>query len=122
MPKLKLVIADDQVERVTLSLHTSVWEQLREYRAFYEDSLGGKLQQSYLIEEMLKSCMTEDKDFLKYLKSRPKDAPAATPSAGDEDDEAGLSPDAEPAAAASTQAASTSAAPASSSFAFRNGN
>lgn len=69
--KLQLIAQDEHVERVTLTLHTNVLDQLKDYKLYYEASLQGKIQQGYLIEEMLKCVMREDKDFHKFLKSHP---------------------------------------------------
>lgn len=85
--KLRLIVQDDPVERLTLSVHTSVLEKLREYKTFYETSLGGKVQQNYLVEEMLKSCMAEDKDFQRYLKNSEGKPKAADGSGANLDDE-----------------------------------
>lgn len=85
MPKLKLTVQDIPVERLNLSLRVSVVQQLREYREFYEDSLKGKVQLNYLIEEIIKACIAEDKDFTKYQKNNEGKPKVAAPREDDEE-------------------------------------
>jgi hypothetical protein len=78
MPKLSLVIHNDPMDRLTVNLHESVMKRLELYKEYNEEMLGGKLQQNYIVEEMLKTVMNEDKDFKAFLKVR-EDAQAAAP-------------------------------------------
>jgi hypothetical protein len=66
------------MDRLTVNLHESVMKKLELYKEYYEEMLGGKLQQNYIVEEMLKTVMAEDKDFKAFLKAR-EDAQAAAP-------------------------------------------
>ena len=66
--KLGKVTKNDPMERLPLSVHSSVVKQLQEYRSFYKAETGEEISMSLLIEEMGKKFMSEDKDFQKYLK------------------------------------------------------
>jgi hypothetical protein len=70
MPKLNLVLQNDPMERLTVNIREKVLEQLDLYKQMFEARLGGKLQLNYLVEEMLKTVMKEDKDFTKFLAER----------------------------------------------------
>ena len=59
--KLKLLVQEDQTENLALKIHSSVMVDVRAYKLYYETALKGKVHQTYLIEEMLKLCMSEDK-------------------------------------------------------------
>lgn len=70
MPKLKnLVVQNDPMERLAVNIHGSIYNKLKSYREYYEDLLGGKLELNYVVEEMLKTVMEEDKDYKAYLKA-----------------------------------------------------
>ena len=70
MAKLKLVVQNDPMDRLTVNLHQSVLTRLDLYKQFYEKDLGvNKLEKNYLVEEMLKSVMDQDKDFKVFLSS-----------------------------------------------------
>lgn len=78
MPKLKnLVVQNDPMERLAVNIHGSIYNKLKSYREYYEEYLGGKLELNYVVEEMLKTVMEEDKDYKAYLKAlEDKQAPA----------------------------------------------
>ena len=63
--KLQKLSKADPVERLSLSIHKSTMTQLDAYKAYYEETYGETISQARLVEEMLKSFMSSDKDFLK---------------------------------------------------------
>jgi hypothetical protein len=66
--KLGKVTKNDPMERLPLSVHSSVAKQLQSYRSFYKSETGEEISMSLLVEEMTKKFMSEDKAFQKYLK------------------------------------------------------
>lgn len=66
--KLGKVTKNDPMERVPLSMHSSVVKQLQDYRQFYKAVTGEEISMSLLVEEMTKKFMLEDKAFQKFLK------------------------------------------------------
>lgn len=68
--KLGKVTKKDPMERVPLSMHSSVVKELQEYRNFYKATTGEEISMSLLIEEMTKRFMREDKSFQQHLKSQ----------------------------------------------------
>jgi hypothetical protein len=68
------------MERLAVNIHGSIYNKLKSYREYYEEYLGGKLELNYVVEEMLKTVMEEDKDYKAYLKAleeKQTPAPAA---------------------------------------------
>jgi hypothetical protein len=69
--KLNRVTSNDPVERIALSMHKSVADTLRQYQAYYQATYGDEIPLSMLVEEVVKSFTSADKDFAKY-QSQPK--------------------------------------------------
>jgi hypothetical protein len=79
MPKLKLEIQEEEVERLTLSLRKTTLERLRAYKAFNEARLNGKLTMNYFVERILNTLISDDKDFVLHEKQVQRAEKAAAP-------------------------------------------
>lgn len=69
--KLKKVTKNDPKERLAVTVFRSTMQKLEAYRQHYVDTYGDEIEQSQLVEEMLRDFMEGDKDFQKALTTRP---------------------------------------------------
>ncbi len=65
----------DPIARKPIGLHQSVWDRIEQYQKLYKRDYGKEIKQSELLEQIVDSFMSSDKDFQKYLKD--STAPAA---------------------------------------------
>lgn len=63
--RLKKITTKDTSETISVRLRGSVLAKLSAYQDYYKATYGEEIKQSPLIEEMLRSFMEADKDFMK---------------------------------------------------------
>lgn len=67
--KLRKVTKSEPLERLSVSVHASTAEALKQYQAFYKTNTGDEIPMGLMVEEMLKSFMAKDKAFQKFAAS-----------------------------------------------------
>lgn len=65
--KLPKVTKSDPLERLSASVHRSTAEALRRYQSFYKQNTGDDIALGLMVEEMLKTFMSRDRAFQKFL-------------------------------------------------------
>lgn len=65
--KLPKVTKSDPLERLSVSVHQSTAEALRQYQLFYKANTGDDIAMGLMVEEMLKTFMAKDRAFQKHL-------------------------------------------------------
>lgn len=78
--KLKAIAVKEPVERMTVSLKKSTVQLLEEYRAHYKAVYGNDVENSTLVEGILRDYIESDKDYQK-ARSKVKPVEAAAPAA-----------------------------------------
>lgn len=64
--KLRKVTKSEPLERLSVSVHASTAEALKQYQAFYKANTGDEIPMGLMVEEMLKSFMAKDRAFQKF--------------------------------------------------------
>jgi hypothetical protein len=67
--KLRKVTKSEPLERLSVSVHASTSEALKQYQAFYKSNTGDDIPMGLMVEEMLKTFMAKDRAFQKFSSS-----------------------------------------------------
>ena len=65
--KLRKLNKNDPAERLVVSVRRSTFKLLEDYRLKYEKVYGEELERSHLVEEIILSFISSDKEFMKEI-------------------------------------------------------